>query len=122
MPFHSLPDTLQNLGGSLSPDIGGNEGRLELFQKVGINLLTPANRVFELLDEPRAGFLNAGLEAFKETRFGRRSGRGAEEGLKHGVESSVYRTRRKQFRCMTLTMRRIECFCRTAKCRMMKTL
>jgi len=89
MAVDALADKLQDFRRGFGSDIGGDERVFELFEDVGVDFLASADGVLDFLHEAGAGFLNAGLEAFEKTWFGRGSGRGAEKRLKHGAELLV---------------------------------
>ena len=79
MTLHALADALQNLGRGADADVGGDERVLELFEDIGVDFLAPADGVFQLLHQPGAGFLDAGLETVEEDSRRRATGNLPEE-------------------------------------------
>ena len=52
----------------LRADVGGDERVFQLFENLGVDFLAAADGVLELLHQPGAGLLDAGLQTIEKTR------------------------------------------------------
>ena len=48
MAFYALADALQDFGGGVGSDVGGDEGVFDFFEDVGIDFFAAADGVFQL--------------------------------------------------------------------------
>ena len=60
----TFTDSLQDLSRGLGADVGRDQRVLQLLQNLGVDLLAPADGVFELLHQPGARLLHAGFQTF----------------------------------------------------------
>ena len=65
----ALADALEDLRGGLDADVGGDQRVLELLEEVGVDLFPSGNEIFDTIDQPGAGLLNASLELLEEIRL-----------------------------------------------------
>ena len=66
---HALADALQNLGGGIDADIGGNQCIFHFFENIGVDLFAPGDGVLQAVHQTFAGLLNAGLKTLQQVGF-----------------------------------------------------
>ena len=66
---HALADALQNLGGGIDADIGGNQRIFHFFENIGVDLFAPGDGVFQAIHQTFAGLLNPRFQTIKQVGF-----------------------------------------------------
>ena len=65
----ALADALQNLGGSVDADVGGDQRVLQLLQHVRVDFLAAREGVLQTVHQARTRLLDACFQAFQQVGF-----------------------------------------------------